>query len=143
MNTKRILVYLLSFLCVAILASACQAPKPASISNEQIREMADNILVSINQDDYPGFTNDFSDQMISTFTKQQFTDLRTTLQGASGNYVSCQSDPTLSNQQSYAVYQYKCQFEKEEVIVTLVFAIDGDKVEGLFFNSEALRAIAK
>lgn len=143
MNTKRVFICLVSFVCIALLASACQAPKSASISNEQISKMADNILVSINQDDYPGFIKDFSDQMITTFTTQQFTDLRTMLQGTSGNYVSCQSDPTLSNQQSYAVYQYKCQFEKEEVIVTLVFAIDGDKVEGLYFNSKALRAITK
>jgi Protein of unknown function (DUF3887) len=141
MNSRRIRLSMLALLCITILTSACQPAKPASLSNEQIGKVADNILVSINQNDYQGFIKDFSDQMITAFAEGQFADLRTTLQGTSGNYISCQTDPTLSNQQDYAVYQYKCKFEKEDVVVTLVFPINGDKVDGLYFNSEALRAI--
>ena len=43
--------------------------------------------------------------------------------------------PALSNSGEYAVYRIRCQYELEDVMVTLIFKIDGTQVEGLFFDS--------
>jgi hypothetical protein len=77
--------------------------------------------------------------MTAAFTEDQFNQLRDLLQTSSGNYLSI-GTPTLSNAQGYVIYQFPCQFDREEVTVTITFAIGGDKVEGLFFTSPNLRS---
>ncbi len=119
-------------------ASACAAPQPAGLTDEQVSAVTENILQAMNDNDYASFTQDFSGQMIAAFTEDQFNQLRDLLQTSSGSYVSI-GKPTLSNAQGYVIYQFPCQFDREEVTVTITFAIDGDKVEGLFFTSPNLR----
>lgn len=133
----------LSLLAVALLAAAflltgCQA-KPAALSDAEVVQVTGRVLTAIDQNDYTAFTRDFSPTMLSAFPEAQFTELRVLLHETSGNYVAC-GEPSLSNRQGYAVYRLICTFEKEEVAVTIVFAVDGRQVEGLFFDSPNLRA---
>jgi hypothetical protein len=122
---------------LSMLATGCAAPKPAGLSDQQVTSMTENILQSINANDYQIFVQDFSDQMKTAFTEDQFNQMRDLLT-ASGNYVS-QNAPSLSNNQGYAVYRFPCKYENENVYVTITFLIDGHKVEGLFFDSNNLR----
>ena len=125
---------------IMILLAGCAAlqPKPASLSNEQAGQVADTVLKAIDAGDYAAFTKDFSDEMKKAFTETEYNKLRDLLAGATGRYQSI-GEPTLSNNGDYAVYSFPAQFEKEKVNVTLTFKIEGDKVEGLFFDSQNLR----
>jgi hypothetical protein len=124
-------------IALSILATGCAAPKPAGLTDEQLTAVAENILQSINANDYQKFVRDFSDQMKAAFTEDQFNQMRDLLK-ASGNYVSIGA-PGLSNNQGYAVYRFPCKYENENVYVTITFLIGGQKVEGLFFDSNNLR----
>lgn len=44
---------------------------------------------------------------------------------------------------TYAIYRLTCTYDLESVIVTVTFKVDGDKVEGLFFDSTNLRKISQ
>ncbi len=121
-----------------LLAMSGCLPKPAALTDAQISGIAENILQAVNANDYQRFVQDFSDQMKSAFTEDQFTRLRDLIQNASGNYLSMAA-PRLSNSQGYAIYRFPCKFDNEDVTVTITFALGGDKVEGLLFDSPNLR----
>ena len=127
-----------------LLLTGCQAPKPAALSDEQVVQTADNFMQATQAGDYPAASRDFSDPMKSAYTEAQFNQLRDLLREASGNYTSCAgAQPSLSNNQGYAVYRLTCKFEKESVVITITFTVGGDKVEGLFFDSVNLRKLIK
>lgn len=135
--------YLVLFLILSMLAASfgCSAlsPKPAALSEEDLASTADNILKSIDSGDYAGFKRDFGEEMLTAFPESEFTKVQEMLTGASGAYQSC-GEPKLLNQQDFAIYRFPCQYEKEEVTVTLVIKIDGTKVDGIYFDSPNLRS---
>jgi hypothetical protein len=140
MKSKIPTALLLVTLVTTLFLASCQPPKPAVLSNDQVVQVVDNTLKAITAGDYQSFTQDFSDAMKNTFTEAQFTSLADMLKNASGNYVSCaDSQPALSNNQGYAVYRLTCKYDLEGVIVTVTFKVDGDKIEGFFFDSTNLR----
>lgn len=128
-------------LILVLLATACGAlnPKPAALSNEEVRQLAESSLQALSSGDKEAFIQDFSDQMKAIYTDDQFENLRNLLAENSGAFVSCEGEPQLSNAQGYVRYSFPCKYEQEEVVVTFVFEIDGSLVEGLFFNSANLR----
>jgi hypothetical protein len=135
-------------LIVTILAtlflSACQPPKPAALSNDQVVVLIQNSLTAIAAGDYQAFTRDFSDNMKSTFTEPQFASLAELLKKASGSFLTCDGSlPEISNSQDYAVYRLMCSYDLEKVIVTVTLKVNGDKIEGLFFDSTNLRKISQ
>ncbi len=124
---------------LALLATAgCSAPKPAALTDEQVSSIASNAMWALNANDYPRFVRNFSDQMKSGFTEEQFAQLHDLLQSSSGNFISL-GKINLSNAQGYAIYRFACEAERETVTMTITFQIGGQKVEGLFFDSNNLR----
>jgi hypothetical protein len=144
MNRKYLATFLFVTLATGLFLASCQAPQPASLSNDEVVQVVDGTLKSISAGNYPGFTRDFSDTMKNAFTEQQFTNLADLLKKSSGNYVSCDdSQPELSNKQGYAVYRLPCKYDLESVLVTVTFKVDGNKIEGLFFDSTNLRKVGQ
>jgi hypothetical protein len=132
------LISLPALILVLLVTSGCSAPKPAGLTDQQVTSLTGNVLKAIDANDYQNFTRDFSDQMISAFTQEQFTALQTLLGRASGSYGSL-GTPSLTNNQGYAVYRFQAKYANETVYVTITFLIGGQKVEGLFFDSVNLR----
>jgi hypothetical protein len=132
------LITLPSLILALLVTSGCSAPKPASLTDQQVTNLTENVLKALDANDYQNFIQDFSEQMISAFPQEGFTNLRALLEKASGKFVSI-GTPNLSNKQGYAVYRFPCKYENETVYVTLTMLIDGQKVEGLFFDSLNLR----
>jgi len=103
--------------------------------------IAENILQSINNDDYQSFIADFSEQMKNSMPRQSFTELREKLLSVIGAYIS--STPAqVERQGEYIVVYFNAKFEKEEnVTVRVVFREDDPthRVEGLWFDSPKLR----
>jgi hypothetical protein len=135
-NIKFLLAFALMLVMLAGL-SGCAA-QPAGLSEAEVASVTENILKSIDTDNFAGFMRDFSPQMKAVFTQEKFSQLRTLLQTASGNF-SYLDAPTLSNNQGYAVYRFPAKYADETVTVTITFVIGGQEVEGLFFDSANLR----
>jgi hypothetical protein len=142
MNKHTRTFFALLFSLVLLAASGCSTPKAAGLSNKQVSAVAENILQALNASDHAKFVQDFSDNLKGAFPEAQFIQLRDLLQNASGNFVSLGS-PSLSNGQGYALYRFPCQFERETVLMTITFLIGGQKVEGIFFDSDNLRGAAQ
>ena len=137
LRVTQLLPGLLLTALLAFALSGCSPPKPAGLADEQIISLTENILQALDENDYDKFIQDFSEPMVNAFAQEQFADLRDMLQATSGNFVSV-GELGLSNRQGYAVYRIPCKYELETVTVTITFAIEGDKVEGLFFTSPNL-----
>jgi hypothetical protein len=141
MNKLIKLIPLSALIPIFLVTSGCSTPKPSGLTDQQLVSVTENILKAVDANNYPNFTQDFSDQMKSAFTQAQFDSLCTLLQTASGSYVSL-GTPSLTNNQGYAVYRFPAKYANETVYVTITFLVGGQKVEGLFFDSAALRKAA-
>lgn len=123
---------------VALLLSGCRA-EPAALSNEEVTQVTSNALTALSAGKQEAFVRDFSEDMRTLFLEEaQFVALRDMLQETSGGFVSC-AEPSLLNRGDYAIYRLRCRFEKEDVMVSVVFRVGGTKVEGLYFDSPNLR----
>jgi hypothetical protein len=141
--TKTRFLSIASLLAVlSILVAGCGKASPARLDNAQVLSVTGNLLTAINMGNYQAFTRDFSAEMLAAFPESQFMQLRNRLYTASGNYLSC-SEMSLSNKDDFAIYRIRCAYELEDVVVTVVFRIDGTQVEGLFFDSPRLRAASQ
>jgi hypothetical protein len=118
--------------------SGCLPFQKAGLTDQQVASMTENILKALDQNNYPSFTHDFSPQMKSAFTQAKFSQLRSMLYNASGNFIYM-DEPSLSNNQGYAIYRFPSKYANETVTVTITFVIGGQEVEGLFFDSVNLR----
>ena len=139
LKIKWILTLLIA---LPVLLSGCSPAEPAALSDEEIMTFASNLLVSLDENNYAGFITDFSEEMLAAFPESEFINLRDMIQGASGTFISADT-LELTNNQEYAVYRIRCSYSLEDVMVTLVFQVDGTLVEGLFFDSTNLRAASK
>ena len=129
-----------SALILVLLAglSGCIPAQKAGLTDQQVASVTENILKALDQGNYPAFTHDFSPQMKAAFTQDKFSQLRTKIYNASGNFIYTDK-PSLSNTQGYAVYRFPTKYADETVTVTITFVVGGQEVEGLFFDSAALR----
>lgn len=127
---------------LSILATGCAAPKPAALTDEEVLAITGNALTALDANDYTTFIRDYSPDMLTAYSEDQFTHLRDLLQSASGKYVTT-GKVSLSNNQGYAVYRIICKYELEDVVVTVTFKIDGKQIEGFFFDSPNLRSVSQ
>jgi hypothetical protein len=142
MQKKIHCFFLLSLALMLVVTSGCSTPKPAGLTDAQVTSLTDSVLKALDANDHQKFVQDFSDQMNTAFSQEQFTKLRVLLQTASGKYVSI-GTAALTNSQGYATYRFPCSYENETVYVTITFLIGGQKVEGLYFDSVNLRKAPK
>ena len=140
---KFVKIFSLSTLTLVLLVtSGCSAPQPAGLTDQQVVGVTENILKALDANDYQAFIQDFSQSMLSAFPQAQFDSLHALLQKSSGSYVSL-GNPSLSNNQGYAVYRIPAKYSNETVYITITFQVGGQKVEGLFFDSANLRKVSK
>ncbi len=135
---SRYTLALIALMALLALAAGCAPAKPSALSDDEVAAVTENILTAINDNDYQAFIQDFSDEMLNAFPEDEFTNMRDLLQTNSGNYLSM-GEARLSNAQDYAIYRFTCKYDQEDVVVTITFAVDGTKVDGLFFDSKNLR----
>lgn len=103
--------------------------------------IAENILQSINNNDYQSFSKDFSQEMKEAMPVAGFADLREILMSKIGSYISSTPDEVVDEGDYITVY-FTAKFEEDEqVTVRLVFRKDDPtyKVDGLWFDSPKLR----
>jgi len=113
-----------------------ELPLPENMSN--IDSMTENILQSLNNGNYTGFSRDFSGRIELILTEASFIEVRNLISETSGKYIS-KTTPKLYEIEGYNTLDYLCKFEKENVFVTLSLSKDLEKVEGILFDSPTLR----
>jgi len=98
--------------------------------------IAENILQSINTNDYQAYTRDFSQTLLNQVDTQSFTDVRDQIITAMGQYISKEHSQVLEDD-SYISVNYRARFEAGELIFRVVFKKDDEfhKVEGVWFNN--------
>jgi hypothetical protein len=136
-RTTLILILLASHTLAALIACGPQAT--AAVSEAYVTTLAEEKMQALNNGDYAAFTADFSEVLAGAIPETNFQDLRETILGASGRFESV-TGLRLTNARTsgYVNYIVTCQFEEEEVLLTLVYAVDGEQVEGIFFNAPKL-----
>ena len=124
---------------VVLILSGCVDQRPSFFTDSE--NIAENILQSLNNNDYQGFIKDFSEEMKNEYTLQVFTDTKEFLDSKIGAYISKEIH-SAKRDEGYIVVFYSAQFENEDnVIVKVVFKEDDEthKVYGLWFDSPKLR----
>jgi hypothetical protein len=138
LRRTTLILILLASLTLATLA-ACGPQATAAVSEAYVTALAEEKMQALNDGDYAAFTADFSQVLAGAIPETDFQDLRETILGASGRFETV-SGLRLTNARTsgYVNYIVTCQFEEEEVLLTLVYAVDGEQVEGIFFNAPKL-----
>ena len=138
-NQTRILVLSIFMLSAAALLVSCGPPGTASVSEDYIRMLAENKMQALNEGNYNVFCQDFSNQLKDAFSDDEFVEFRETVLNSSGRFETI-TNLRISRTQdrNYVAYILSTKFEEENVALTLVYAINGDLVEGIFFNAPKL-----
>lgn len=139
MLRNKLTLFFVLFL-TPLLLTACRPPRPAALSEDEVRAVTASLLTALEQGDYARFQAYLSEEMMRALPEEQFYLLQQDILNASGRFIQT-GEMRLSNRGEYAIYRMMCQYEKEKVVVTIVFKINGTQVEGLFFDSVNLRQI--
>ena len=133
---KRLVVLLL---VLSLFVVGCGPQETAALSQEAIQNLAQEKMEAINSGDYEAFTAGVSDVLQRAIPEEDFLSLRETILETSGQFEAITGSRIAdARTQGYVSYIFTCQFEEENVQLTMVYAIDGDQVEGLFFNAPKL-----
>ncbi len=98
----------------------------------------ENVLASLNNNDYAAFSKDLDQAMKSAFTQQSFDQLRNQIKSAVGDYRSKYfRAATMQNTITTVIYLTSYSDEPSAVWVTISFDPD-QKVAGLYFSSPKL-----
>lgn len=110
-----------------------------SIDVSKIRSYADpateNILVSLNNDDYSTFSKDLNQQMKTVASQTSFGQIYNMIKTKAGKYKSMQFE-SVSEQNNVVTVKYLTQYTEEPSGVWVTIQFDSSQeVAGLFFNS--------
>ena len=125
MNIKKtILVYAsVFFITFLVGCSSTQTTPLASLEGINIHEiskpMAENIMISLANEDFSSFSRDFDEAMQKAMTEPAFIEIRKMFWDEYGEYQSLSLTST-STKQGYLLVFYSLKFEKGEVIMQVV-----------------------
>jgi hypothetical protein len=138
---KKLSLVFIFLIITAFLTSACS---PVSKTNLQIPDkiqeiahpIADNLMISLDKQNYQGFTRDFDDAMQKAITQEAFTEIRKLIWGQYGNYEAMTYQRAV-DQQGYIGVFYTLSFEKGNITLNLVLTPQSPyKLSGLWFPPE-------
>ena len=140
----RVIFTALLMFGLILTASSCAGEAENGVSGE--REYADpiaeNILQSLNDDNYAGYCENFDQAMKGAVTEEVFDQFYDFIKSKVGDYKS-KEYWKVETEDIYTIVYYKAKFTKEtaDVEVRVVFRdIEGEMyVSGLWFDSPKLR----
>jgi hypothetical protein len=114
--------------------------KPIDVS--QLRGYADtetgNALVSLQNNDYAGFTKDFNQEMKNAISQSAFTKLYNLISSTVGDYQSKEFEIVTTANNIFTI-EYYAQYTLEPAGVWVSISFDNNqKISGLYFNSQKL-----
>jgi hypothetical protein len=105
-----------------------------------VNETTENILISMNEDDYASFSKDFDDTLKAELTEASFPDFVSAINGSNGNYKDGSKKLVYINvkeDEGHIIASYLADFEDFEDVtfeVTLKEIANEKKVVGLWFS---------
>jgi hypothetical protein len=143
MTPKSVFHSVLSAIGFAWLLAACALNAPAgtaALTEGQAREIAEQTLSALNDGDYEAFSANFDEKLREAINEQRFEELRLLVQESSGGFVSLTGPKLVKTASPQTVgYVYDCKFEKEDVVMTHTYFVDGNQIAGFFLTSPNLR----
>ena len=137
---KALLIITALILVTAI--SGCAAQPSAEETQKYADPMTENILLAMNDDNYPRFSQDFDEQMRNGLSEANYKSTIPAIKAKIGKYVS-KRFVSVEKKDGYIVVIYKAVFSLEtgDVIVRTVFSDkDGKKyISGFWLDSPKLR----
>lgn len=141
---KKLFVILCSMFVMASIFAGC-SKKLTEKDVEFAGALTENILQSIEKDDYAQFSKDFSAELKKAITEESFKTICTSFSEKIGKYESKKFAAATENKKEEKLYKaviYKAKYSKEEkdVQITATFSENDGKmlVEGIFFKSPNL-----
>lgn len=119
----------------------------AKTPEESIQDWTDpkveNILISMNKEDYDSFSKYFSDNMKNQLNKELFNEQLLPIFDLIGEYIKdtkkLLTTEALEKDNMKLIYSADYSNESKEVIITMVFNKNSKDVEGLFISSEKIQ----
>ncbi len=142
---RKILVFLsVTAIILSVAAVGCN-----NEVDEEIISFTDtaveNVLVSLNEQDFESYNKDMDDEMLKVVTEEYFTTLFTYLKDAIGEYEKDSKryiDSYVQGDIYVVIYGADYTEEPEDVIVTGVVSVTDDgvyQISGTWFDSPKLR----
>lgn len=126
---------ILPLLIVFIFMAACQtgtSEVPADIQDYS-QPMAENILTSLENDDYASFQRDFSEKMRSSIDETTFTSIQQTILASVGEFQSLTYQQT-TLEDRYLISYFSLSFSEGDLSLRLVLSPETPyQVEGFWF----------
>lgn len=142
MNHKKLLLAAVLLLAGVLLLAACSNQEPPALegaARDQVLAYAgpisDNLLQGLADKDYPAFSRDFDETMLSKMGEAEFTSMLGQLDTQLGSYQSHEFDRVVDFGNFVTVY-YKGKFTKSASAQILVSINKNEphKVSGLYFR---------
>lgn len=134
------LIAVLAICTLAIGVCSCGQKINASEIRKYSDDIAENMLATIEKEDYNGHIKDFSDAMKKATTEDAFNKLCSNIKSKVGDYVSKQF-MTVQSKDGYVAVIYKAKFTKDSnVIVRVVFKQNDAShlVQGEYYSSQKM-----
>jgi len=142
---RKILVFLsVTAIILSVAAVGCN-----NEVDEEIISFTDtaveNVLVSLNEQDFESYNKDMDDEMLKVVTEEYFTTLFTYLKDAIGEYEKDSKryiDSYVQGDIYVVIYEAGYTEEPEDVIVTGVVSVTDDgvyQISGTWYDSPKLR----
>ena len=133
-NIKGVAMKKIQFITIAVLAvfllSAFIIPGCGKTA-QWADPMVENVLVSINNEDYSGFIKDFGDALISEIPESAFPDVISSVKGDFGNYIEGSKKMFSVNiVNNETTSEYNGKFEKNDSVqFKFVFEKTNDQIK--------------
>lgn len=126
---------ILPLLIVFIFMAACQTTTsevPADIQDHS-QPMAENILTSLENNDYASFQRDFSEKMRSAIDESTFTSIQQTILSSVGEFQALTYQQT-TLEDGYLISYYSLSFSEGDLSLRLVLSPEAPyQIEGFWF----------
>ncbi|MHC1719483.1 MAG: DUF3887 domain-containing protein [Clostridiaceae bacterium] len=126
-----------------VMLAGCSSGKTVDDSfKDKVEPLTENIIQSMESNDYTSFNTDLDSKMKSAFTEKSFTEMNNLIHEKAGNYQSREFWKVQESGDFKIVY-YKAKYDKEQeyVVIKIVTSESEGKiyVSGLYFDSPNLR----
>lgn len=126
-----------ALLVVAACASAPARPVTSALSADQARAIAEEALAGLNSGDYAAWSRSWDDSMKAAIQETDFLAYREDVLANYGQFVSIETVSLAPAKTAGNVrWEFLANFEDGQLLITLVFAAEGQQVVGI--NSAAI-----
>ena len=133
-------IFLILLLILVLVTGCAKNNSPENTGENAIADTkAENILDGLNTEDYETFSRDLSDNVKESMNEEAFSRLGIFIKDNSGDYVT-KTLAASKDENNMHTMSYDCQFSLESVFLTITFNEDYSMVEGIYFDSENMRA---